>query len=223
MPKAPKRRLFLPPRSRNIPLSQNPETARIRESRRSQFGLQAEEHRIKTKYRTKLARAKAELRRTKPYIQANAETKKCMEDELATSNKTERAIELETIQKQWHDFLHAADSKTSKVDEPEVMVIQVDTTDVVSKLEQEADVDDGVDATSEDWITETDSDDSDFEDGMLDAPGDEVLFDDNGQVMAPTDLLEGLESIRNRWTMELEQRLNKFIKLSKNESEVEKE
>jgi len=62
MPKVAKR--FASQRARKIPLSNNPETIRMREISQFRIGLPAEEHRIKTKFRTRLARAMNAVRRS---------------------------------------------------------------------------------------------------------------------------------------------------------------
>ena len=60
-------------------LSDNPETVRIREISQSCIGFVAEEHRIKTKFRMRLARVKKALRESHEWVNALAELRVDME------------------------------------------------------------------------------------------------------------------------------------------------
>jgi hypothetical protein len=77
MPKASKH--FASQRARSITLSDNPETVRIREIRRSRIGFAMEEHRIKTKYCICLACSKQAMRSSSEWINASASDREFME------------------------------------------------------------------------------------------------------------------------------------------------
>ena len=63
MPKAAK--LFASQRIRDMPCSDNPETARVRKISQSRIGFAAEQRRIKTKFRTRLAKVRKGLKESR--------------------------------------------------------------------------------------------------------------------------------------------------------------
>lgn len=80
MPKAAKRFISQCPRA-NTSLSINPKTIRVYTIHQSQIGFTAEEHHIKTKYRTKLAYAQRVLLQSIQYINGSVDDRNCMEVE----------------------------------------------------------------------------------------------------------------------------------------------
>ena len=99
MPKAAKR--FASQRARGVPRSNNPETVRIREISQSRIGLPAEEHRIKTKFRTRLARAKKALRSSSEWINASSIERGRLETQCKTSIEEEKDKALRTVGTEW--------------------------------------------------------------------------------------------------------------------------
>jgi hypothetical protein len=94
MPKAAKR--FAIQRHRSTSLSTNPESTRLRKFHRGQLGFNAEAHRIKTKFRTRLARAKEALRKSTQYADSSADDRKRMETECTEMHAEAKLQELES-------------------------------------------------------------------------------------------------------------------------------
>src|SRR5947207_12887444 len=106
MPKAPSAaKRFAPPCPRDRPLSTNSSTVRTREYRQSRFGFEAEEQRIKTKYRTRLARAKAKMMGEDCWSTLSSTGQKRKERELIMMMDREKEKELRKAALDWSKII----------------------------------------------------------------------------------------------------------------------
>src|SRR5947207_12409192 len=118
MPKAPSAaKRFAPPRPRDRPLSTNVSTARTREYRQSRFGSEAEEQRIKSKYRTRLARAKAKMMAEDHWIRLPSEDQKREEKKLIAMIDREKEKELRKAVVDWNKIMKGELSISNDGDE----------------------------------------------------------------------------------------------------------
>jgi hypothetical protein len=106
MPKAPSAvQRFAPPTPRDYPLSTNQSTIRSREYRQSQFGFDAEVHRIKIKYRTKLARAKDKMRKEPRWGKLSSNDQRRLKEELITCINQEKEKEFDQASLDWEKVI----------------------------------------------------------------------------------------------------------------------
>ncbi len=154
---------------RNQPYSTNAETARIREIDQSRVGLDIEIVRINGKFRTRLSRAKAGMRRTDKWKKSSKKQQLQQEEELEKKIEKEEEEELQVVVQEW-----------VKLTGMEEMVI------------------DQEDASNNEDIDDEDESDPEFEDGDIDALEDEDLFDVNGNKVETEDLSIGMKEIYNR-------------------------
>ena len=102
MPKAPSAiKRFAPPHPRDCALSTNASTVRSHEYRQSQFGFEAEAQRIKSKYRTRLARAKAKMMVEDRWNTLPCADKERAEKELVITMNQEQEMELRKAVFDW--------------------------------------------------------------------------------------------------------------------------
>jgi len=94
-------KLFASQRIRDMPCSDNPETTRVHEISQSRIGFAAEQHHIKTKFRTRLARVRKDLKESREWVNASAE--QCVHMEMDRQNQlaSERDRELRHTEKKW--------------------------------------------------------------------------------------------------------------------------
>ena len=76
-----------------------------------------------------------------------------------------------------------------------------------------------VDDESEAWETEDDNNDEDFEEGVVDVSDNEILYDEDGNIMAEEDLGKGLKEIMEYHMSNLQKRLDIFATLASTEQE----
>ena len=100
MPKAAKR--FASQRHRaSTGLSTKPETIRVREINQSRVGFDAEAHRIKTKFRTRLTRAREALRASTEYTNSSADGRERMEAQCTEMYEEAKSKELGSAGQVW--------------------------------------------------------------------------------------------------------------------------
>src|SRR5204862_7314493 len=108
MPNAAKR--FSPQRPRTTTLSDNPDTIRVRELDQSRVGFAAEDHRIKTKFRTRLARARQALRVSAEYNYASEDDRERMEARCTKMLEDAKLKELESVVAAWLTIVERNDA-----------------------------------------------------------------------------------------------------------------
>ena len=108
MPNAAKR--FAPQRPRTTTLSDNPDTIRVRELDQSRVGFAAEDHRIKTKFRTRLARARQALRVSAEYNYASEDDRERMEARCTKMLEDAKLKELESVAAAWLTIVERNDA-----------------------------------------------------------------------------------------------------------------
>src|SRR5436190_21644269 len=89
--------LFAPQCPRTSTLSDNPDTIRVRELDQSRVGFAAEDHRIKTKFRTRLAHARQALRVSAEYIYASEDDRERMEARCTKMLEDAKFKELDSV------------------------------------------------------------------------------------------------------------------------------
>src|ERR1700733_13152373 len=231
MPKAAKR--FASQRHRATSLSTKPETIRAREINQSRVGFDAEAHRIKTKFRTRLARAREALRASTEYTNSSADVRGRMEAQCTEMHEEAKSKELESAGQVWlkvvkgnHVIQRESDIEEGNIDDENIadqMFEDVEWNGIQDDMkldENEEDIDDN---SSEGWETEDDdgeeeekedeSDDS-FEDSDIEVSDNEVLYDKDGNVIAEEDIGEGLKEIMERHMRRLQKRLDMYAALA---------
>jgi len=126
MPKAAKR--FASQRHRaSTSLSTKPETIRAREINQSRVGFDAEAHRIKTKFRTHLTRAKEALRASTEYTNSSADGRECMEAQCMEMHEEAKSKELESAGQVWlkvvkgnHVIQRESDTEEGNIDDENI-------------------------------------------------------------------------------------------------------
>ena len=203
-----------------VPLSNIPETMRIREISQSRIGLLTEEHCIKTKFRTRLACAKKAPRSSSKWIDASVIDCELLETQCQTSIEEERDRELTVAATEWSKFFsggtHVNDESTI-VGEKESIY---ENEDYNNRSEEEWQ---GIQESGNELEIQEDEEDSDgiFEDGFSDVSDDEVLYDKDGNVMSEEDLGKGLREIMEYHMGKLREKLDVFTTLATTEEDEE--
>ena len=234
MPKAAKR--FASQRSRSVALSGHPATARLREIVRSRIGFAVEEQCIKTKYRTRLARAKKALKSSAEWINGSAFDRKCMEAQCREIYEVDKLRELESAAEEWLKIVEGGETMQieSDIEEEEN---DEEKEDGITEYKEWHGIQDDVDLDksdeeienhgSEEWETEEDGDDGDdnddFEESPIDVSDNEILYDKDGNIMAEEDLGEGLKEIMEYHMSKLRKRLDMFAILASTKDKDEDE
>ena len=229
MPKAAKR--FASQHARSITLSDNPETCRIREIAHSRIGFAAQEHRVKTKYRTRLARQRKALQASPKYIDASASDRERMEAQCLKGIEDDKLRELQSVAEEWLTIVRGKEAE-SNVQEPEG---GDESDDGAQSLEYEewTGIQDDVelrrnkemikDDSCKEWETEEEDDDDDktedeeedgFAEGPVDVSDDEILYDKDGNIIAEEDVGKGLKEIMEFHMNRLRKRLGVFAGLA---------
>ena len=214
MPKAPSAaKRFAPQCPRNRPLSTNSATIRTREYRQSRFGFEAEEQRIKTKYRTRLARAKGKMMAEDCWSTLSPTDQKRKERELITMMDQEKEKELRKAALDWSKFIKGELSIHDGGDEKAgVDSIESDVEDEEGEWEEwngiqdnEMGVDnDGPDGSSE---SETEDEESDLKT--------EIFVDDEGNPICLKEVKGDLKEIYERHMGEIQKKLAIFEEMAK--------
>jgi len=191
----PKTKRFTARKHRSGPLSANPETARVREIEQSRVGWPAEQARIGTKYRTRLARAKYKLHHSFGWKSLSNSEQIRKELELKENIMKEKDDELQNAAKEWVEL--------TQKPEPQDLDIWNSESDSEESWQ-------GIPETNEDNKEENDSSDAEFEDGDVDAPEDEELFDEQGNKMSMEDISKGMHKIFERHMTNLRQSMRKY-------------
>ena len=228
MPKAAK--LFASQRIRDMPCSDNPETARVREISQSHIGFAAEQHRIKTKFRTRLARVRKGLKESREWVNASAEQRVHMEMERQNELASERDRELRHAEKEWIklnsiDDENLDDEMNGEYESMEPSQKKQESGNEVIYVEEGS-----TSGESQDWQTEGDSPEAHafVDEEIEDVSDHEELYDDSGNIMTENGLADGFRSIMEKHMKQLSKKLGVLAALanaseqrpeSKNESE----
>src|SRR5271170_718921 len=226
MPKAAKR--FASQRPRCSELSTNHETICIREITQSRTGFNAEEHRIKTKYRTRLARAKTRLQKSAEYIASSSLEQGHMVTECIKKFEDEKLQELEIAAKEWLDIVEQSEFSTQSksslkggesADEAGESDGEVEWEGIETDNEWETE-DENLDTgnqngeDSEEDDDNRDGDGDSFEDGLVDVSDSEILYDKEGNIIEEDDVAKGLKAFMEFHLKKLNKRLEFFSTLA---------
>ena len=229
MPKAAKR--FATQRRRATSLSTNPETTRIRKFHQRQVGFNAEANRIKTKFRTRLTRAREALRASSQYTDSSADDHERMEAQCTKMHQEAKLQELESAGQAWlkivrgnhviQDESEVEEGNLNDETNADEMLEDVEWNGVHDDMQLDENDEDIEDSSCQGWETEEDdeeeegeSDPGSFEDGDVDVSDNEVLYDKDGNVMAEEDMGEGLKEIMERHMRRLRERLDMYAAIA---------
>lgn len=198
----PKAKRFSPRKPRPTPVSTNPETARIREIEQSRTGFDAERARIKTKYRTRLARAKARLTKASDWDTITPEEKQHRLDQAHSALAAAEEDELQNMAHDWYEIAYGSEGE-----ETPAMIDDMSEEDGSEWLDSSNP--DGEDMNPVDYVLEEtdanedepDESDPDFEEGDVDVSDNEELIDD-------TDIEVGFQAIMNKHMKHLYKQLD---------------
>ena len=197
----PKVKRFTARKPRNQSYSTNPETARIREIEQSRVGLAAEIARINTKYRTRLSRKKAKMHKTSEWKRLSENERIQRERQLKKEFDVEEEKEWKMAAEEWKKLMDMKE----QIDEE-----QSDEQSMNDSEESWKGIDDDDDNVINKNENEESDDDSQFEEGNIDAPEIEDLFDENGNKITMENLAEGLKQIYTRHMRRLAKTMKKY-------------
>ena len=221
MPKAAKR--FASQRIRSTNLSNNPETVRFHEFAQSHVGFDAEEHRIKTKYRTHLAHSKKVLKGSSKYITASSLERDRMEGECIKKLEDDKLKELEMAAEEWLKIVQGNGLMQDGGDMERDGDCEVDEDEIVENEEWNSGYDDQWETDDDDDLEEGVEDGSEFEDSIVDVSDNEILYDKDGNVIGEEDLAKGWKDIMEYHMNNLKRRLEVLGALARTEDAVEDE
>jgi hypothetical protein len=210
----PKAKRFSPRKPRSAPVSTNPETARIREIEQSRRGFDVERARVKTKYRTRLARAKARLTKASDWDKITLEEKQSRLDQVQLALAAAEEDELQNMAHDWYKIAYASESEESPT-----MIEDMNEGDGSEWIDSsDFDEDDmkPVDYVLEGRDTnenEPDESDPDFEEGDVD-------ISDNEELVNGTDIEEGFQAIMNKHMKHLHKQLDIIAEMETEEGVI---
>ena len=212
----PKAKRFSSRKPRSGPHSANPETARIREIEQSRTGYDAEQARVKTKYRTRLARAKAWLTKSSDWNTITTEEKQSRLDQVQLALAAAEEEELQNIAHDWYKIAYASESEESPMmagdanEGDEGGSEWIDTSDFDE--DNRNPINYGLDGgeTNED---EPDESDPDFEEGDVD-------ISDNEELVGGVDIEEGFQVIMNKYMKRLHKQLDIIAEMETDEGVI---
>ena len=233
MPKAAK--CFASQRPRTTTLSDNPETIHVRELDHSRVGFAAEDHRIKTKFRTCLARARQVLRASTEQTDGSMDDREHMEARCTKMHEDTKLKELESVVAAWLTIVEKTDTiqlesdVEGSIDHDEKNDDQTfeyeEWNGIQDDMESDKNDEEIEDYSSEGWETEgndgeeeeeQDENDDEFEDD-IDVSDNEILYDKDGNFITEEDVREGLKQIMEHHMSKLRKRLDMYTALASTE------
>ena len=184
--------------TRDMPLSDNPETVRIREISQSGIGFTAEEHHIKTKFSTRLAWVKKALRESHDWINASAEQRVDMEMRHQAELASERERKLKHAEEEWIKVNAISDENLDGDVNEEYESMEPYQKKKTSKEDMVHDENRNTSSKeSQDRQTEGDSSEahSFMDEEMDDVSEHEKLYDADGNAITEEDLADGFRTI----------------------------
>ena len=213
----PKVKRFSPRKPRSAPVSTNPETARIREIEQSRTGFDVEQARVKTKYRTRLARAKARLTKARDWDTITLEEKQSRIDQVDRALVAEEEDELQKMAHDWYMIAYASESE-----ELPAMIKDTNEEDG-SEWINSSDFDED-DMKPVDYVwegTDANEDESDESDPDFEEEG--VDVSDNEELVDGTDIEEGFQAIMNKHMRRLYKQLDIITEMETEEGVIPEE
>ena len=214
-------KLFTSQKRRIRPLSLKSDTKPVREVNNSRVGFDAQRHRIKTKYRTRLARKSQKIKSAVEWDSLSEVEQAARLGDVRNSLANEEEEELKEAKKLWQEFIstgyeEASDASEFHDDESyeEWNGIGEDKKEREQEKQEEGQ-EPGRDESPYD-SNEDDTEDPGFEDGDADVDDDEELKDEEG-------LTSGLKEIIERHMQGLKQKIEVFRRLADLEKEEEEE
>jgi len=199
------------------PLSDNPETVRIREISQSCVGFAAEEHRIKTKFRMRLARVKKALRESHEWVNALAELRVDMEMRHQAELASERERELKHAEEEWIKLNAIGDENLDEDVNKEYKSMEPYQKKKTSEEEIVHDENRNTSSKeSQDRQTEGDSSEahSFMDEEMDDVSEHEKLYDADGNAITEEDLADGFRTIMEKHIKRLFKKLGVLAALA---------